>query len=217
MRPTLKVLTAVLASHAPVVWATRAGITSPERLAAAFLEDLAHCRNAHERDLAFQQGMALAGIQTTSIRDFDRVSEQWLKEAGTGPEKTQAFAQRLADATGNPHLSAARVQYLIEAGRQSSLAQGMVDRMNAHDEHVDRMNPCERTPISASARDDRDRRSAVIAAMHSSRDASPLYVRADDDASLRDILATSFDAHEARAADADPLSDERLQSLSDTV
>ncbi|MFT3955648.1 MAG: hypothetical protein QM722_15055 [Piscinibacter sp.] len=220
MRPTFGNIAAILRSHPGAAQAERASGLTAEQAAAALLDDMSKAPTAQARDAMFSRAMAAAGIFTKGVADFDAGTEALLRDA-PNRDATERQAQRLSEESNKSpqFVSAERIRHLRDIGAQSSLQQGLSDRLRSRDAHAtqrDKPMLPERPEHRAWADDQRDRRSALAAAIASSDDGDHLHLR-DEHASLRDSLGASWDAHEARDAERDPLTDERLRSLSDAV
>ena len=215
----LRNLAAIFASHPNAERACRVtGITN-EQAAAFVLDKMAQAPTARQRDQIFSNVMGAVGIFTSGVEAFDRGSEEMLERMGS--KHAEREAQRMSEESRRtPHYSTPeRILAVRQVAQQSSLQQGLSDRMRASDElaakHAGADLPS--TPrVQAFQDDERDRRSALNAAIASSRPETgtlPLAERA----TLRETLSAAFDAHAAVEEDRDPLADERLLSMSDAI
>lgn len=220
MRPTFGNIAAILRSHPGAAQAERVSGLTAEQAAAALLDDMSKAPTAQARDAMFSRAMAAAGVYTSGVEAFDRGVEQILRDM-PNRDATERQAQRLSEQSRQSpqYVSPERIRHLRDIGAQSSLQQGIGDRLRSRDaeraKHDKPMLP-ERPEHRAWADDQRDRRSALAAAIASSNGDDHLHLR-DEHASLRDSLGAAWDAHESNEAERDPLTDERLQSLSDAV
>ncbi|MGY4828195.1 hypothetical protein ACVNIS_06435 [Sphaerotilaceae bacterium SBD11-9] len=220
MRPSFKVLTAIYASHpASRAFQRQHGITATQ-LAAELTTLLDSAPNAQARDQFFSKCMAAVGIFTPGVAQFNAGTEQMLAQMTT-PDAIETHAARMSEESRRTpqYVSPERIKFLHGVAKGSALQQGLADRFRANDRRAaEHENPA--IPQNANAQrqgeDQRDRRSALLAAM--SQADSTDYVRLDREYdNVRDTLRAAFDVHENIADMADPLADERLLSMSDSV
>lgn len=223
MRPTYANLVAIFRSHPAAAEATRLSGCTPEQAAAILLDNMAAASTPQARDRIFSEAMAAAGIYTAGVEAFDRGTEQMLREM-PNRDATARHAQRMSEQSRRmpQYASPERIAALRNAAAQSSLTQGLADRMRATDrrreEHDGKDAAPRREHIERDRDDGRDLRSALRASVASTPPHRwGLSLRHDDERSLRDTLSEAFAANDIRESERDPLQDERLLSISDTV
>ena len=220
MRPSYKVLTAAFMSEPSVQrFQKRTGIT-PEMLAAELLTLMDNAPNPRARDAIFSRAMGDIGIFTPGVDAFNRGTEKMLRGMGNR-DATEKQALRMSEESRGTqrYVSPERIKFLRDVAAHSSLQQGLADKMRATDRHqaVHEMPLLpERARVTTDREDQQDRRAALMTSIaHSS---SSDHVRLDrEHDTLRDTLRASFELHEDIAAAVDPLADEALIRMSDSV
>jgi hypothetical protein len=223
MRPTYGNLVAIFRSHPAAAEATRLSGCTPEQAAAIVLDNMSSAPSGQARDRIFSEALGAAGIYTAGVEAFDRGTEQMLRDM-SNRESTERHAHRMSeDSRRMPaYSSPERIAKLRDVAARSSLTQGLGDRLRASDRHLEQHDGKGILPARALIdrdRDDRrDLRSALLASVASTApDRYALNLHHDENRSLRDTLREAFTADDIRTEDADPLTDERLLSMSDAI
>ena len=218
MRPTYDAVVTIFESHPQIAAAQReAGVTAAQ--AAAGLIRRLDTLQPREADAHFSKVMAAAGVFTSGIEAFNRGTEEMLEQL----ESRGTFGARVAKLSEQSRstpvfVSPERISFVTEKLQQGRLQQGLSDRLRARDAQQAKHETPALAPnprVQSGRDDDRDRRSAIAAALGSAPDFG--HVRIAEQENLRDSVAASFDAHVTLASDADPLEDEGLRAMSNAV
>lgn len=218
MIPTYDVILAILQTDPDAAMRQlHSGITDAQ--AAALLIDAMHrAPSERSRDLMFSNAMAQVGVYTDGIEAFDRGTENMLRDMGNR-DAAQHVAQRMAQDSQRTPIPATpeRILALRDVAAKASLTQGLTDRMRSRDqrEYGDRTATPRNERLTHAVDDDRDRRSALRAALATAKADDTVRVR--EAPTLRDAVADSFDAHADIAEQADPLLDDSLRAMSNAV
>ena len=221
MRPTFKVITEILRSHPNARAAELDSGFTTEQIAAMLLQEMDAAPNQRARDAMFSAAMGYVGIYTAGVDDFDRGTEEHLRSMGHRDATDRRALELSAQSRHSPQfVSAERIAYLRDKGAQSSLQQGLSDRLRSRDREFTRHNPTtgEVAPhLRASADDDRDRRAALAAAIATGSRERGINRIDGEFTSLRDTVSAAFDAEDEWQSQQDPLQSDRLANLSDAV
>jgi len=217
MRPTYDTALAIFMSDPDrAVREQRSGLTTPQAVANLF-DAMDKAPDHRTRDAIFSNALAGTGVYTSGVEAFDRGTEQMLRDMGNR-DATERYAQRMADESHRTPVpwSAERIRSLRDVAAKASLTQGLADRMRGRDQS-EQGDPVPRNArLAASGDDARDRRSALLSAVASNEQGDGI-VRVREAPTLRDSLADAFDVHADIEAQADPLLDESLRSMSNAV
>lgn len=175
------------------------------------------------RDRIFSNYMHLTGVNTSGFEAFDKGTEAVLNDA-TNRVAMDKLAQRMSDESRRSHMysSPERIKHVLTAGRQSSLTQGLNDRLRDRDEQLEKHEPqAEKGPRAAQIRswadDERDRRSALSAAMLSAPRERGVLKLDEEHENVRDTLRAAFDRTEEHEQLQDPFDNPTLGNLADAV
>jgi hypothetical protein len=220
MRPTYRVLVGAYASHPRMQELTRTVGLTPQMCAAKLIATMNAAPNARTRDAILSNAMACIGIYTEGEAAFDRGTEEMLRNM-SDRNSTEKYALRMSEHSRHmpQFASPERVKFLRDVAAQSSLHQGVADRFREHDRDTAAHEPAP-IPVNPRAQregeDRRDGRSALMAAVSTAESHDHVRLK-DEHETVRDSLRAAFSVHEFIADQADPLDDEALLRMSDSV
>lgn len=223
MRPTYNLLRATFESYPGWRDVFRETGCTPAMAAAIAMKKITDAPTPRERDRIFSEYMHLTGVNTSGFEAFDKGTEAVLNDA-TNRIAMDKLAQRMSEDSRRSHMysSPERIKHVLTAGRQSSLTQGLNDRLRARDEQLEKHEPqADKGPRAALIRswadDDRDRRSALSAAVLAAPRERGVLKLEDEYENMRDTVRAAFDRTEEHEQLGDPFDNPTLGNLADAV